>query len=105
MDFPELADDLLRGAQAIGEELYGPDDPHAARKVYNNQDRLPVFKLEGSTILLALKSRLRAHLAAKSMEKEQRIAAAAVVAPLKTAQPERRRQVRRRQAASPNAAA
>jgi hypothetical protein len=89
---PELASDLLRGAQAIGEVLYGPDDPHAARKVYNNQNRLPVFKLEGSTLLLALRSRLTAHLHGKSSEKEERIASAkpaAVVAAPK----QRRRQV------------
>jgi hypothetical protein len=107
MDSPELSEDLLRGAQAIGEVLYGPDDPHAARKVYNNQDRLPVFKLEGSTLLLALKSRLKAHLAAKSMEKEVRLAAPVAV-PGETAQPkqsQRRRQARHRQAASPSAAA
>jgi hypothetical protein len=101
MDSPELSEDLLRGAQAIGEVLYGPDDPHAARKVYNNQDRLPVFKLEGSTLLLALRSRLTAHLHAKSLEKEGRIAV-----PVKTAQPKqprRRRQVQK--AVSPNVAA
>jgi hypothetical protein len=45
----ELAGDLLHGAQAIGEVLYGRNDPHAARKVYNNQDRLPVFKLGNSS--------------------------------------------------------
>jgi hypothetical protein len=93
----ELAGDLLHGAQAIGEVLYGRNDPHAARKVYNNQDRLPVFKLEGSTILLALRSRLAAHLHAKSLEKEERIAGKPVV----KATPKQRR----RKAVSPNAAA
>jgi hypothetical protein len=102
---PELASDLLHGAQAIGEVLYGPNHRHAARKVYNNQDRLPVFKLEGSTILLALRSRLTAHLHAKSSEKEERIAATTTTKPVAAikAAPKRRRQVQR--TISPNAAA
>jgi hypothetical protein len=97
-----LEGDLLHGAQAIGEVLYGPNDPHAARKVYNNAERLPVFKLEGSTILLALRSRLTAHLHAKSLEKEERIAGAKPAAVTKAA-PKRRRQAQR--AVSPIAAA
>lgn len=91
----ELAGDLLHGAQAIGEMLYGRNDPHAARKVYNNQDRLPVFKLEGSTILLALRSRLTAHLHAKSAEKEQRIMGARPAPVVKAAPKQRRRQAQK----------
>jgi hypothetical protein len=104
MDFTELSGDLLRGAQAIGEVLYGPDDPHAARKVYNNKDRLPVFTLEGSTILLALRSRLAAHLHAKSSEKEERIAATKPAA-IKADAPKRRQVRHQRAVSSTNAAA
>jgi hypothetical protein len=56
-----LADDLLTGADAIGEFLFG-EDPGARRKVYHltgevkPEDRLPVFKM--GAILCARKSTL-----------------------------------------------
>jgi hypothetical protein len=74
-----IAGDLLRGAEKIGEELYGPqpDDEarkKVARKVYHNQKHLPVFTLPNSTLLLAFRSRLREYLEAQSAAKERHIA-------------------------------
>ena len=87
----DLASDLLRGAKNIALELYGSDDPAAQRRVYHEQDRWPIFQLDESGVLYALKSRLRAHLEAKSIEKESRIAAAASTSDLKASKPRRRR--------------
>jgi hypothetical protein len=74
-----LADDLLRGAEAIGAFLYG-DDPAARRRVYHLRDKLPVWTVDGSSILHALKSQLRAHTLAKSEQKAEQIAATAAAA-------------------------
>jgi hypothetical protein len=76
-DQPDLADDLLRGAKVIAKEIYGEDDRKAIRRLYHEQDRWPIFQLDESGVFFALRSRIRAHLQAKSAEKEARIAAAA----------------------------
>jgi hypothetical protein len=73
----DLADDLLRGGKNLAKEIYGKDDPKHVRKIYHEQDKWPIFQLDDSGVLYALRSRLRAHLEAKSAEKEARIAAAA----------------------------
>jgi hypothetical protein len=77
-----LADDLLRGAEAIAKELFGARK--YKRKVYHLQDQLPVFQLDkaGVGVLYAFRSRLRAYLEAQSAVKEQHIAAAAAVKPV-----------------------
>ena len=72
----DLSDDLLRGAKVIAKEIYGEDDRKAIRRLYHEQDKWPIFQLDDSGVLYALRSRLRAHLEAKSAEKEARIAAA-----------------------------
>jgi hypothetical protein len=83
----DLADDLLRGGKVIAKEIYGKDDRKHIRKIYHEQNKFPIFQLDDSGVLYALKSRLRAHLEAKSAESEARIAAAAKT----TVQPPRRR--------------
>jgi hypothetical protein len=90
----DLATDLLRGGRVIAKEIYGKDDPKHIRRLYHEQGNWPVFQLDDSGVLYALKSRLRAHLQAKSAEKEARIAAAAEEAAknaTKTIVPPRRR--------------
>jgi hypothetical protein len=87
----DLADDLLRGAAAIAEEMFGSSDRSALRKVYHLQNQIPVFQLDASGLLYCLRSRLRAHLEAKSVAKEQLIAAVATVKPT-APKPRRRRQ-------------
>jgi hypothetical protein len=93
----DLADDLLRGAAAIAQEIFGTSSRKAQRKVYHLQSQLPVFQLDEDGTLYALRSRLQDHFKARSFEKEQRIAAAAVVKPVvKTAPlkpPQRRRSI------------
>jgi hypothetical protein len=81
-----LASDLLRGAKSIGS-----DDSAAQRRVYHEQDRWPIFQLDETGVLYALRSRLRAHLEAKSIEKESRIAVAAKTSDVKATKPKRRR--------------
>jgi hypothetical protein len=88
----DLADDLLRGGKVIAKEIYGKDDRKHIRRLYHEQDSWPVFQLDDTGVLYALRSRLRAHLEAKSAEKEARIAAAAKTTP---APPRRRRRARK----------
>jgi hypothetical protein len=85
LDKPDLADDLLRGGKAICREIYGSDTRENLRKLYNEQDRWPIFQLDDSGTFYALRSRIRAHLQAKSAEKESRIAAAAAEGAAKAA--------------------
>jgi hypothetical protein len=99
-DQPDLAGvhgDLCRGAKEICLEIYGVDDEPTVRRLYHEQDRWPVFKLDESGVLYALRSRIKAHLLAKSMEKEAAIAAA-VKSPAPNAAPlkRRRRKAQRR---------
>jgi aspartate oxidase len=75
-DQRDLAGDLLRGAKVIAMEIYGANDEKAVRRLYHEQANWPVFQLDDAGVLYALRSRLRAHLEAKSAEKEARIAAA-----------------------------
>jgi hypothetical protein len=47
---PDLSNDLLEGAAAIGKFIYGDDSSKSRRRVYhladqNREDRLPVFRL------------------------------------------------------------
>jgi hypothetical protein len=76
-DKPVLAKDLLDGGAEICMELYGSATRADLRRLYHQKDQLPVFQLDDSGTIYALRSRLRAHLEAKSAEKEARIAAAA----------------------------
>jgi hypothetical protein len=71
------APDLLRGAGQICIELYGEDTPSNRRRLYHEQDRWPLFRLEDDGVFYALRSRLRAFVEAKSAEREAQIAAAA----------------------------
>ncbi len=109
-DQPDLASDLLRGARAIAEEIYGPSETEdeskkKARRLYHEQDRWPVFRPDDTGILYALKSRLRAHLHAMSIAREAEIAAAkTAVKPTTQPQRRRRRSRRQREAAANNAA-
>jgi hypothetical protein len=74
---PEAQPDLLRGAGEIAIELYGADTPANRRRLYHEQDRWPLFRLENDGVFYALRSRLRAFVAAKSAAREAEIAAAA----------------------------
>ena len=94
-DQRDLAADLVRGGKVLAKEIYGHDDPKHIRKLYHEQDRFPIFQLDDSGVLYALRSRLRAHLEAKSAEKEGRIAAAAkTTGKTIPAPPHRRRRTR-----------
>ena len=95
----DLADDLLRGGQDIAKEIYGKSDRKALRRLYHEQDRWPVFKLDDTGTLYALRSRLRAHLVAMSAAKEARIAAAAKTVGKITVPPRRRRRAHSAKAA------
>jgi hypothetical protein len=72
----EAQPDLLRGAGEIVTELYGADTPVNRRRLYHEQDRWPLFRLESDGVFYALRSRLRAFVEAKSAEREAEIAAA-----------------------------
>jgi hypothetical protein len=100
-DQRDLAGDLLRGAKVIAMEIYGANDEKAVRRLYHEQANWPVFQLDDAGVLYALRSRLRAHLEAKSAEKEARIAAAASKITGKTTPvpPRRRRRSRPNKAA------
>ena len=74
-----LAPDLLRSAGEIAAEIYGADTPANRRRLYHEQDRWPLFRLEDDGVLYALRSRLRSFITAKSTEREAQIAAAAGV--------------------------
>jgi hypothetical protein len=74
---PLVVPDLLRGAGQICIELYGADTPANRRRLYHEQDRWPLFRLEDDGVFYALRSRLRAFVEAKSAEREAQIAAAA----------------------------
>jgi hypothetical protein len=84
----------LRGAEALALEIYGNNEPATVRRIYHEQDRWPIFKLDETGVLYGLRSRIRAHLAAKSAEKEARIAAAAASKPSVRPKPRRRRRSR-----------
>jgi hypothetical protein len=60
-----LADDILRGAEAIAQELYGDKTPASRRKVYHvaENGKLPTFRL--GAILCARKSKLLAWIIAQ----------------------------------------
>jgi hypothetical protein len=94
-DRPDLAADLLRGGEEIALAIYGSDDKATVRRLYNEQDRWPVFQLSKNGVLYALRSKIQAHLETKSAEKEARILAAAkaALAPkaVKAKSPRRRR--------------
>ena len=67
--------DLLRGAEQIALAIYGSKEPATVRKIYHEQKRWPIFRLDNSGMLYALRSRIAAHLASKSTEKEARMLA------------------------------
>src|SRR5262245_52781128 len=75
-DQSDLAEDLLYGGQEIALAIYGKKDKATVRRLYHEQARWPIFKLDDSGVLYALRSRIKAHLAAKSAEKEAQILAA-----------------------------
>ena len=83
-DHSEVAGDLLRGAAAIAVELYGSDGNKEVRRVYHEQKRWPIFRLDEKGILYALRSALRSHVAAKAA------LAAALKAPKAPQNPRRR---------------
>src|SRR5262245_50516400 len=96
-DQSDLAADLLHGGREIALAIYGSADRATLRRLYHEQDRWPIFKLDNSGVLYALRSRIQAHLAAKSAEKEAQILAAAQAAPARKAakaKPRRRRPAR-----------
>src|SRR5262245_18097660 len=95
----DLADDLLRGAAAIAQEMFGASDRSAQRRVYHLQDQIPVFQLDESGTLYAFRSRLRAHLEARSAEKEARLNAAVVIKPAPSPKPRPSRRRRASEAA------
>jgi hypothetical protein len=102
---PGLADDLLDGGAAICKELYGSATRADLRRLYYQASQLPVFQLDNSGRFHALKSRLRAHLEAKSAQSEARIAAAAAEAAAEAAAKAAAKSPRRRRRSRPNKAA
>jgi len=99
---------LLRGAQQIADYLYPvpkdldekkrkKEEEKAKRRVYNEQDRWPIWSENG--VLFALRPALDAHAQAKSRQREAELAAAEFEgrqSQLKTSpRPRRRRAVRR----------
>ena len=98
-DQSDLASDLLHGGSEIALVIYGKNDKATVRRLYHEQNRWPIFKLGDSGVCYALRSKIQAHLEAKSAEKETKIlAAASSAAALKAAKakakPQRRRPVR-----------
>jgi hypothetical protein len=91
-----LADDLLRGAEAIAAELYNDTSEAAKRRVYNEQARWPIWNDNG--ILFALRSGLRNHVQAKSAQAAARVTTAQLEA--SQSKPIRRRQRRARRSAA-----
>jgi hypothetical protein len=96
-DPTDLAADLLTGGADICTDIYGRADKATLRKFYYevSRGRWPVFRLDNDTnsVLYALRSKLRAHVEAKTAEREAKMLAAekaaSVSKPLK-ARPRRR---------------
>jgi hypothetical protein len=80
---PSLADELLHGAAAIAQEMFGNADRNHQRKVYHMRPKLggAVFQLDENGMLIAFRSRLRAELERRAAQEEQRMAAAAIIKP------------------------
>jgi hypothetical protein len=80
---PSLADELLHGAAAIAQEMFGNDDREHQRKIYHLRPKLngAIFQLDENGMLLAFRSRLRAEFERHAAQEEQRIAAAAIIKP------------------------
>jgi len=97
-DVAAVSSDLLRGAEEIAAEIYGDTSPTAVRRIYHEQARWPVFKLDSSGVLYALRSRIRQHLETMSANKEAAIATAQVAA--QESKPLRRRRRRARASAA-----
>jgi hypothetical protein len=94
--------DLLRGAGEIVTELYGADTPANRRRLYHEQNRWPLFRLEDDGVLYALRSRLRSFIAAKANEREAQIAAAHAFSETEIPQQPKRRHRRGHKAAASN---
>jgi len=93
-----LADDLLRGAAAIAQEMFGKRTRSAQRKVYHLRPQLggAVFQLDENGMLFAFRSRLREHLKRRAQEEEERIAALEAVKSIAESTPARSKARRRR---------
>jgi hypothetical protein len=102
-DPSDLAADLLSGGAAICTVVYGQADKVTLRKFYYevSRGRWPVFRLDNdsNSSLYALRSKLRAHVEAKTAEREARMLAADKVAAVRKTTPSRSR--RRRRTRSP----
>jgi hypothetical protein len=72
------AADLLRGAKEIALAIYGKDDQATVRRVYYEQDRWPIFRLDDTGVLFALRSRIAAHTRNQSLALESRLVAGKV---------------------------
>jgi hypothetical protein len=83
-DPTDPAKDLLRGAKAIALAIYGKDDKATVRRVYYEAPRWPIFRLDDSGVLFALRSRIAAHARNQSLALESRLVAGQRPMPVKS---------------------
>jgi len=83
-DRSDLAADLLTGGAEICTDIYGRADKSTLRRFYYEVacGRWPVFRLDNdsNSVLYALRSKLRAHVEAKTAERQAKMLAAAKAA-------------------------
>jgi hypothetical protein len=103
-DPTDLAADLLTGGADICIDIYGNAEKPTLRKFYYevSRGRWPVFRLDNDShsVLYALRSKLRAHVEAKTAEREARMLAAEKVAAVRKVTPPKARRRQRRRARS-----
>jgi hypothetical protein len=76
-DPTDPAKDLLRGAKAIALAIYGKDDKATVRRIYHDHEksRWPIFRLDDTGMLFALRSRITAHTRNQSLAMEAQLLA------------------------------
>jgi hypothetical protein len=98
-DPTDLAADLLTGGADICTDIYGNAEKQTLRKFYYEVSlgRWPVFRLDNDShsVLYALRSKLRAHIAAKTAEREAKMLALAAAKAASASKPSKSRRRRR----------
>jgi hypothetical protein len=74
-DPDDPAADLLRGAKEIALAIYGKEDKATIRRIYYEAPRWPIFRLDDTGVLFALRSRIAAHMRNQSLALEAQLLA------------------------------
>lgn len=104
----DLAADLLSGGAEICTDIYGRADKSTLRRFYYEVacGRWPVFRLDNdsNSVLYALRSKLRAHVEAKTAEREAKMLAAEKATSVRKVAPPKAHRRRRARSPASNAA-